>query len=269
VRFPRRGRIRTDALLIVVLGLAATTLLAPGTAHAVPQPKAIQITKTADASTADAGGQIGYTISVTNLSKSPASGVLVTDTLPTNSGTNWSISSAPPSACAISSGVLRCFMSHMANGFSVHVVSPTTTATCGTVSNKASLTTRKSGSATSPTANITVNCPDLTITSVVFSSTGTSCTVTVKNVGTGTANLSGVGVQAYYEPDTTYNEVSGTPAGGTSFSQPTLAPGATVDVTLCSGTPAPGDNYVVVKVDNTNALAESDETNNVGYAPLS
>ncbi|MGB2874278.1 MAG: CARDB domain-containing protein [Gaiellaceae bacterium] len=262
------GRCGSVALL-VVFGLVAAALLGPGTTQAAQVPKAVQITKTADAGTANAGDQIGYTITVSNLAKPPASDVLVTDTLPANSGTSWSISSAPPGACAISSGVLRCFVSHMPSGFSVHIVSPTTAATCGTVSNTASVTTKKNGGATSQTATITVNCPDLTITSIAYPNNDLSaCTVTVKNIGTGTANLSGVVVQGYYEPDTTYNSTTGDPAGGTTFSQPTLAPGASVDVTICTGSAPAGDKYLVVKVDATDALAESDETNNVAYKAL-
>jgi uncharacterized repeat protein (TIGR01451 family) len=269
VRPLTRGRFRTVASLIV-FGLAAAALLAPGAGQAKPpSPGEIQITKSADAAIVNAGDQIGYTITVTNLGKSAAADVSVADTLPTNSGTNWSIASAPPGTCAIFSGVLRCFMSKMATGFSVHIVSPTTSATCGTVSNSASVTTKKSGSATSQTASITVNCPDLTITSIAYPNNDLSaCTVTVKNIGAGTANLSGVVVQGYYEPDTTYNPVTGDPAGGNSFSQPTLAPGASANVTICTGSAPPGDHYLVVKVDATDHLGESNENNNVASKPL-
>lgn len=260
-----RYRSLMRAALVGVFGL----LLLPGPAPAAPTPKTIQITKTADAATVAAGDQIGYTITVTNLGKAPAADVLLTDTLPRNAGTSWSIASAPRGACAISSGVLSCSVSHVPDGFSVHIVSPTTSSTCGTVSNTAAATTKKSGSATSETATISVNCPDLTITSIAYPNGDLSaCTVTVKNVGTATANLSGVVVQGYYEPDTTYNDVSGDPAGGTTFSQPTLAPGASVDVTICTGSAPAGDNYLVVKVDATDVLAESNENNNVASKPL-
>jgi len=46
-----------------------------------------------------------------------------------------------------------------------------------------------------------------------------------------------------------------------------LAPGATIDVVVgCSAAPPPppGEGYLLVHVDITGVVAESDETNNVG-----
>lgn len=141
-------------------------LLAPGTAQGAQG--SLQITKTADASSVDAGSQIGYTIAVSTSSRGRAA-ILVSDTLPTNPGTSWSISPANPS-CSISSGVLRC-ATQLNGSFSVHIVSPTTNSTCGQVSNSASVSSVNLGSATSPTASITVECQPLSVHKLADSST--------------------------------------------------------------------------------------------------
>jgi uncharacterized repeat protein (TIGR01451 family) len=84
-------------------------------------------TKTADATTVNAGAQVGYTLSLTNGGASALTQVQVTDTLPSTAGTSWSISPARP-GCQISGGVLRCSFGRLAKSASasVHIVSPTT-----------------------------------------------------------------------------------------------------------------------------------------------
>src|SRR5258708_29471218 len=75
----------------------------------------------------------------------------------------------------------------------MHIVSPTTAATCGTVSNSASETTGNDGSATTPAAvTVTVNCPDVHISKAADSGTvneggQVGYTITVTNLGAGTA----------------------------------------------------------------------------------
>jgi uncharacterized repeat protein (TIGR01451 family) len=131
----------------------------------------VHIAKTADSGTVNAGSQIGYTITVTNLGAGTATNVTVSDTLPNNPGLNWSMSPAV-SGCTISGSnpqVLSCAFASIAPGasISIHVVSPTTAQSCGTVSNVASETTGNDGSATTPNAVvITVNCAVLTVSKV-------------------------------------------------------------------------------------------------------
>ena len=125
----------------------------------------LTITKTADATTVNAGSQIGFTITVTNSGPGTASNVAVTDTLPTGGGISWS-ESPDNASCSITAGVLNCsFASIAANGgtASVHVVSPTTGASCGTYNNRAAFSSADgSGGAA---ASVTVNCqPDVTVT---------------------------------------------------------------------------------------------------------
>jgi hypothetical protein len=120
------------------------------------------------------------------------------------------------------------------------------------------------------TVNGTATQPDLIVQAIAFTAPANypphSYTVTVKNLGNGSADLSGVALQGYYSPNTTYP--GDNPACGTTMSG-TLTPGATTDVPVgCSFAPAAGDTYLVVKVDATNVLAESDETNNVGSVAL-
>jgi uncharacterized repeat protein (TIGR01451 family) len=126
----RPPRARSLSSLLVVLGLVDAAFTAPSAQAA---PPAIQLTKTADAATATAGSQIGYTISATNPSSNKAS-ILITDPLPTNPGTAWSVSPAN-SSCTIAGTLLTCTAGQLPAGatFSVHIVSPTTVSTCGTV----------------------------------------------------------------------------------------------------------------------------------------
>src|SRR4029453_18310991 len=126
----------------------------------------ISITKTADQGTVPAGDPIGFVIEATNNGAGTAHGVTVTDTLPTGAGLNWTIDAANSDAgCSISAGVLTCNWGDLASGASksVHITSPTTAATCGTVDNTASVTTSNDGS-DSDDASVTVDCPDVTVT---------------------------------------------------------------------------------------------------------
>jgi len=123
------------------------------------------------------------------------------------------------------------------------------------------------------TNTVTCPMPDLVVDSIALTPTSTlpdSYTVTVTNNGNGVADLSGVDVQGYYSttPDTW---PTNDPACGASFnSGTTLDPAASTNIFVgCSLAPPSGDTWLVVKVDATNVLAESDETNNVGSLSLS
>jgi uncharacterized repeat protein (TIGR01451 family) len=125
----------------------------------------IDITKVADSASVSAGSQIGFTMVVTNNGQGTATGVTLTDVLPTNAGLNWSVSPTV-SACAIGGGgTLTCSFGDLAPAATrtVHLISPTDSSSCGTVSNKGKVTTTNNG-ADSATASIAVNCPTLQIT---------------------------------------------------------------------------------------------------------
>ena len=116
-------------------------------------PTIIDVTKTADDASVSSGSTIGYTITVTNTSEVTALGVIVTDDLPNQAGLAWRIDGGTAASdCAISDGMLECDLGDMPGGTSetVHLSSPTTAATCGRVSNKATATTLNGGTDTQP-----------------------------------------------------------------------------------------------------------------------
>jgi uncharacterized repeat protein (TIGR01451 family) len=91
----------------------------------------IAVLKTADNPTVSAGDQIGFTIKVTNPGPGTLTGVVATDTLPADAGLDWSIATQDGTACAIAGGLLTCTIGTMspATSYSVHITSPTTSAT--------------------------------------------------------------------------------------------------------------------------------------------
>jgi uncharacterized repeat protein (TIGR01451 family) len=155
----------------------------------------LTVSKTPDSASVSSTDNIGFTITVHNGGAGTATSVMLTDTLPANAGLSWAESPDSP-YCSISSGVLTCNFGTMAAGAdkTVHISSPTTPATCGTVSNTASasasneaLTTNNSGS-----GSIAVKCPDVAVTKVadatpVSGGSPIGFKITVSNPGAGTA----------------------------------------------------------------------------------
>jgi len=126
---------------------------------------ALSLTKTADAASVSAGSQIGFTVGLSNSSSVPATGITLTDPLPSGTGVDWSVDVAnsspgwsivglPPSQTAAFGGTA------VAAGASthVHLVSTTSTASCRAYPNTASYTADYglSGQASAAT---TVTCP--------------------------------------------------------------------------------------------------------------
>src|SRR5260370_311647 len=96
----------------------------------------VTITKVADQGTVNAGDTIGYAVTVTNTGAGTAHNVTVSDTLPSNSGLSWSIDAgATTGSWTITTGGLHFGPVDLAPSasFHVHITSPTTSATCGTV----------------------------------------------------------------------------------------------------------------------------------------
>jgi uncharacterized repeat protein (TIGR01451 family) len=157
----------------------------------------LQITKTADDATVSAGDQIGYTLTVTNNGPGKAYGVTLSDTLPTNAGLNWSVAGTTGGwSCSITAGVLSCgganFNLNVGASASVHLTSPTTMATCGTVSNSASADAANGDQVSTGVVTITVNCPAVTVVKTADADTvdaadAVGFTITVSNAGPGTA----------------------------------------------------------------------------------
>ncbi|MEX0983448.1 MAG: CARDB domain-containing protein [Actinomycetota bacterium] len=155
------------------------------------------IVKTADASPVSAGDEIGYTITVTNAGPGTAFGVVMTDTLPTNAGLNWSVEGTTGGwDCDIAAGILTCGAANfnLTNGqsASVHIVSPTTSATCGQVQNSASVSATNNLNVDSQVVTIVVECASLMVTkeaddATVNAGDDIGYTITVTNFGEGTA----------------------------------------------------------------------------------
>ncbi|HKC29245.1 MAG TPA: DUF11 domain-containing protein, partial [Jatrophihabitans sp.] len=160
----------------------------------------VSLVKSADTSTVTAGQPIGFTVTASNSDAAgtgAAAGVVINDPLPGGGGVDWSIESGPQN-CSITGSAptqtLVCTATGLASGGgeSVHVVSDTATASCGTYDNTATLTL-DNGTAPEPaSASVTVQCPAL-----VFTKTADSASVqegsqigfllTVANSGPGAA----------------------------------------------------------------------------------
>ncbi len=121
----------------------------------------IVITKTADDPVVSAGDQIGFTVTVTNTGAGSAFNVTVNDTLP--AGMSWTISPAS-TGWSISGGVLSFGPATLLGGASTsaHIIATTDAADCGLVPNTALMT--YTGGSGSDDAEVTVLCPDITIT---------------------------------------------------------------------------------------------------------
>src|SRR4029077_2839951 len=140
----------------------------------------LTFSKTADNASVNAGQQIGFKVTLDNSTGSgDATGLVLTDNLPGGPGINWSIDPATngitsiPSniACAVNATppqALTCGPSPATSGaftlkagdkLVLHVVSGTSTATCGaTITNTASFTSSNGGTGSSASVTITVNC---------------------------------------------------------------------------------------------------------------
>ncbi|HEX4700681.1 MAG TPA: hypothetical protein VH352_01005, partial [Pseudonocardiaceae bacterium] len=186
-----------------------STLVTAGPVIVTVQCPHLSITKTADAASVNVGSNIGFHVSVTNDGLGTASGVLLSDPLPTGPGINWAIDSATgPLTCSIAASLLTC-TGTLAQGEveTVHVLSPTswtvvnnvTTNSClggtdnsGTYDNTATVTATNVIGAPTASASTTVLCPALVFiktadTASVASNSQIGFVVEAKNTGPGTA----------------------------------------------------------------------------------
>ncbi len=134
----------------------------------------LAIVKTSDpVGPVNAGGTIGFDITVTNNGPGIARAVTLTDPLPTDAGLSWSIATNPDvngtlgGDCEIvpadgtNPPTLSCSFGDLADGarVTVELTSTTTTGTCGTVENEATADANNDDPVDSGIATVTVECP--------------------------------------------------------------------------------------------------------------
>jgi uncharacterized repeat protein (TIGR01451 family) len=166
----------------------------------------VTVTKTADASPVSAGTAIGFTVTIGNSDAEGtgnATGVTLTDPLPSGTGVLWSIdtSTGNPGAFALTgaAGSQQLTLAgqpiNLAAGDSltVHITSATSFASCTDYLNTATVNVgNETGSPFKAIAGLTVQCPTLSITkkadaTPVSEGTSIGFKVTVRNDGPGTA----------------------------------------------------------------------------------
>ncbi len=182
--------IRVTALDLASIGNRDNQIMS----NAIDPLPGLGIAKTTSTPVINAGQTASYTVTVTNSGQGDATGVVITDTLP--SGVTWTES--PDNAnCTITGGVtLSCgpLTIPAMSSFSVTVQGTTDAGECPSISNTASFTSTNGGSGTTagtPTV-ITVNCPSLDIDKTpdggdVQAGGTASFTIVVSNAGPGTA----------------------------------------------------------------------------------
>jgi uncharacterized repeat protein (TIGR01451 family) len=230
----------------------------------VNQPN-LSVVKTADAGTVVAGSNVGYTITITNAGPGTATGVTLNDLLPGGGGIDWS-ESIDLAQCDItgplSSEKLTCNFGNLPPGsVSVHVVSSTTAASCGTLTNVASvIATNVTSTLSSAPSTITIECQAvLTISKTACPSIAVpggvlTYTITFGNAGSGAAQ--GVEVTDTLPAGTTLVDAGGgTPNGSTiTWTVGTLGPNETqtrtVKVLVDAGNGATLTNTAMITATN-------------------
>jgi len=120
-------------------------------------------------------------------------GNVLVDALPASQGTQWALDPAA-GECAIAQGFLVCAIPRIQRGASVsiHIASPTSPASCGTVVNRAAAFSLSAGLVQTGPVAIFVGCPKLTIIKAADAAAvpvgdDLGWLVTVTNVGDGVA----------------------------------------------------------------------------------
>jgi uncharacterized repeat protein (TIGR01451 family) len=240
----------------------------------------LTITKVADKGSVSAGDQVGYTLTVTNNGPGKAFDVVLNDTLPANPGLSWSVESTTGGwTCGITAGELTCGGAgfNLASGAtaSVHIISPTTSATCGTISNTGTTDASNDNQVSTGIVQITVNCAALNISkvaddAVVNAGDTIGYTITVTNSGAGSASNVVVTDTLPTNDGLSWTIDGGTGAADCSITSGvltctfgTMAPGTTKTVHITSPTTASTCGKVVNSASVTTTNAGNPSTGNV------
>jgi uncharacterized repeat protein (TIGR01451 family) len=157
----------------------------------------IDVEKTADAASVEAGEQIGFTVTLSNGGDGLAKGLAFTDALPGGAGVSWSIESQSGGFSITGTAPNQSLVytpTTMAAGASawVHIVSATTADSCGLYDNTASVTTTNDGSDEASDSTM-VECPVLAIEKSVaesgFDAIGQVLHYTIKVTNVGNVTL--------------------------------------------------------------------------------
>jgi uncharacterized repeat protein (TIGR01451 family) len=231
-------------------------------------PADVQIVKSPNDGSANAGSNISFTLSWFNQGEGSAAGVVVTDTMPTTNGLDWSItgSTGTGSTCTISAAdVVTCNVGTIAgnpnfpndppiNG-SVTLTSATTSANCGVINNTGQITSTNDGTDTDP-GQITVLCPDINVVKTpndgqVNAGDPASFSIVVSNAGPGAA----VGASLNDPLPVGLTWALGTVTGDTDGVTCAVSPGPGAQTLSCSDSNLmdSGDSYTVTVTTTTTA----------------
>jgi uncharacterized repeat protein (TIGR01451 family) len=147
--------------------VTASNVVGPPSASADTQVLCpdLHVTKAAGAAAVNAGSPIGFTITASNTGAGDATGALLHDPLP--GAVAWSIDAsgtAGPLECGISNRTLTCSGTLPAGATeTVQVTAPTSTASCATYDNTATVTATNTPQAPTASASTTVVCPDVVV----------------------------------------------------------------------------------------------------------
>jgi hypothetical protein len=200
------------------------------------QAATLTLTKTADNATISPGAEIGFAITVANVSGGNSGTVTLSDFvsfLPSNP--TWTETTGN-SECSIAAGLLTCIFTGIASGASitVHITAPTTTQDCGTFTNSATIQFGEEQSLTDD-ATVTVSgaeCP--TPTNTPTNTPTDTPTNTPTNTPTDTPTNTPTNTATNTPTDTPTNTPTNTPtdtATATATNTPTETPTATETLT--------------------------------------
>jgi uncharacterized repeat protein (TIGR01451 family) len=165
----------------------------------------VDVTKTADKSTVNAGSAVGFTVTITNEGKTTATGVTLSDALPAGAGSDivWTLDSNPSGDFVLTGTTAGSQTLTLASGLSLtagqtitaHISGTTTGNDAGTLPNTATVNAGNEAPGEQndhSSASITVNGPDVDVTKTADKATvnagdAVGFTVAITNEGSGTA----------------------------------------------------------------------------------